>query len=745
MFETSVVLFVPCAASVSDPTVGLPVAFDIPSATTRGLKKTVVAWLATGNESLGQEALTIAGTGWHLVMSESRDDSGERLGAIALARRDQDAPCWTSGEISRVQTFANLCGTTVGGQDRHLPSPSRVGLDALVTRTAVELMSVSASTMHDSLESILNDLVTYFEVDVSFLRRTDFERETSVLVAEWPPRENVPDPDPLGVVPFGVDPMFDGTRDLKEPFTLRPAESSDAYQERVREGSGIDQVSVAVVPLIRTGVTVGVLGFVKFGDRAWETTETNALQAIASLMVQLQARVDAEEKLRHQSYSDDLTGLPNRRALLEELRTRLTNEGGRATGLIFLDLDRFNALNEFLGHDAGDQFLVTVAQRLRDAMGTGDFVARLVGDEFVFLFEGPSVELEVLAVADRLLEVVTEPVEINGHHVSRTASVGISFSDGDSVTAEDLLAQADAALNLSKSQGGNQAVTFDAALRASVKERADTELQLRDAIRHGGLLLYYQPEVDLRTGQLLAVEALVRWNHPQRGVLPAGSFITVAEETGLIADLGRWVLEEACRQMAEWRAQYPKLRITMRVNVSPAQLATRNIVQLVKDCLDRNRLPGRVLCLEITEHAVVHDVDQAVNVLRDLKALGITLAIDDFGTGYSSMTQLKSLPVDALKIDQTFVAGLGIDGGDRAIVDVTVRLAQSFGLEVVAEGVETVELVRALLELGCHRAQGYLLCKPKPPAELEDILRNGGIHPLTLHPSSPTVTSPALG
>jgi EAL domain-containing protein (putative c-di-GMP-specific phosphodiesterase class I) len=274
-------------------------------------------------------------------------------------------------------------------------------------------------------------------------------------------------------------------------------------------------------------------------------------------------------------------------------------------------------------------------------------------------------------------------------------------------------------------------------LRTSVEQRADTELLLREAIDHVGLMLYYQPEIDLNTGRLLAVEALVRWVHPQRGVLAAGSFIGVAEETGLIADLGKWVLAEACRQMAIWRDRYPMLRLVMRVNISPAQLATRNIVDLVKECLEENQLPGRLLCLEITEHAVVSDVDRTVQVLHDLKALGVTLAIDDFGTGYSSMTQLKRLPVDVLKIDQTFVSGLGIDEGDRAIVDVTVRLAKSFGLEVVAEGVETVELVHELLELGCHRAQGFLLCRPKPASDLELILVKGGISPATFQVEVP--------
>jgi EAL domain-containing protein (putative c-di-GMP-specific phosphodiesterase class I) len=223
------------------------------------------------------------------------------------------------------------------------------------------------------------------------------------------------------------------------------------------------------------------------------------------------------------------------------------------------------------------------------------------------------------------------------------------------------------------------------------------------------------------------MEALVRWDHPQRGVLPAGSFIQAAEETGLIVDLGRWVLAEACRQMSDWRERYPRLSFTMRVNMSPAQLATRNIVRLVEECLHENQLPGELLCLEITEHAVMQDLERAVQVLHDLKALGVSLAIDDFGTGYSSMSQLKRLPVDVLKIDQGFVAGLGLDGRDRAIVDATVRLARSFGLDVVAEGVETVELVHELLALDCYRAQGFLLCKPKSAGDLELMLKAGGV------------------
>jgi diguanylate cyclase (GGDEF)-like protein len=611
--------------------------------------------------------------------------------------------------------------------DHSMTSTSRSGLDALVARVAVDLMAVTASSANTSFESILRVVNEYFDVDTSFLRRNDLERGVSVLIAEWPRRGNIPVPDPLGEVPFGQDPTFDATRDLKEPYLMRPTNSSEEYRERVRQGSGIAEVSLAMVPLTRELNTVGVLGFVSFGDRIWEKAETNALQTVASLIVQVQARVEAEERLTYQADHDELTGLPNHRLLLTELSGRLERDTIEPIGLVVLGLDGFKALNDFLGRGAGDLMLMTVADRLRGAMKAGDFVARLSGDEFVILLGGPAVELDALEAADELLALISVPMEIRSHRVGRTASLGVAFGNGQSATAEGLLEQADAALQLAKARGRNQTVVFDRALRAAVEQRSEAELQLRDAIEHGGLLLYYQPEVDLRTGRLLAVEALVRWNHPVRGILAAGEFIRVAEDTGLIADLGRWVLAEACHQMSAWRAQYPSLHIQMRVNVSPAQLATRNIVGLVEQCLADNQMAGQLLCLEITEHAVVADVAQTIGVLEELKALGISLAIDDFGTGYSSMSQLKKLPVDALKIDQTFVAGLGIDAGDQAIVDATVRLAASFDLDVVGEGVETAQMAHELLRLGCYRAQGFLLCKPKCAADLTPVLQKGGL------------------
>ncbi len=315
LFQTSAVFFVPSAASVSGLTESISAYPEIPPRTMTLLKGKVVAWLAAGKAPHGEAGLTVDQERWDLAMSESRTGAGERIGAIALARRVGESPGWTAREVACVQTYADLCGSVVHDEDPEPSVPLRAGLEALITRIGVDLMSVSTLTMHESLERVLQVMCEFFEVDACFLRRTNFDRESTVLVAEWPRRERVPDPDPLGEVLFGVDPVFDATRDLKEPFTMRPINAPDTYQELVEQATGLSEVSVAIVPMVRTGTTVGVLGFLKFGDRAWRSEETNALQAVASLLVNLEIRLDVEEHLRRQTVGDQTTGLLDHRAL----------------------------------------------------------------------------------------------------------------------------------------------------------------------------------------------------------------------------------------------------------------------------------------------------------------------------------------------------------------------------------------------------------------------------------------------
>jgi diguanylate cyclase (GGDEF)-like protein len=599
-------------------------------------------------------------------------------------------------------------------------------LETLVTAVASELMAVDGATVVASSQWVLRELVSYFRVDLSFLRRNDHDRGATVLVAEWPPRPNVPDPDPLGVVFFAeADSVFASTEHLSQVMITRPDLATDDYQRRVHGGSGVMGVSSATVPLLSRAVTTGVLGFIKYGDREWTQAEVNALKAIASLLAQMQARIDAEERLRYLAYHDELTGLSNRRALIDHLRRRLAPGELGPVAILFLDLDRLKAMNDFLGHAAGDEFLQSVATRLRTHTRPGDVVARLGGDEIVVVLGPPTGSAEAEQVAMAVQNVVNEPVRLGGEEVSRTVSIGVAVADPGECTVSDLLGQADQAVMAAKAQGGNGIVAFTEQMRAQNEVRTDIELHLRGAIHDDSLVLHYQPEIDLRTGQLLGAEALVRWRHPTRGLLQPDSFIGVAEATNLAGELGRWVLRAACAQLSRWQNALSDLNFCLRVNVSPAQLITLDFVTDVAQTLDENNVEGRYLSLEITEHAVVSDLHRALETLQHLAEIGIQVAIDDFGTGYSSLAQLKALPVSTLKIDRGFVQELGSNPDDLAIVRSIVGLAASFGLDTVAEGVATQIAARTLVELGCFRAQGYLIGMPVPAEEFWPMLQRG--------------------
>ncbi|GGL91930.1 putative bifunctional diguanylate cyclase/phosphodiesterase [Nakamurella endophytica] len=603
----------------------------------------------------------------------------------------------------------------------------KLTLDDLVTSVATDLMGVTAATLHSASERLLHQLVDYFEVDLSFLRRNDHERGATILVAEWPPREDVPADDPLGVIYFAdADPTFAALETLSSVLLVRPAEDNDQYQDRVRQASGIQAVSLATVPLMDKEITSGSLGFIKYGDRAWEPEEINALRAVAALLAQLQARVAAEERLRYLAYHDELTGLATRRALTDHLAERLSSGAGPVP-VIFIDVDRLKALNSFLGHAAGDQFLATLAHRLKTASPANHMLARLGGDEFVAVMERAADEAEASRYADTLRRVANEPVQVGGEEISRAISIGLALGEPGQVNVSELMNQADQAMLQAKSRGGNEIAVFTDEMRRQNEIRTDIELHLVTAIRNGSLLLHYQPEVDMFTGEVTGIEALVRWPHPNLGLLPPAAFIEVIETTNLAGELGRWVLETGCRQLREWHRRYPRTTpLGLSVNVTPAELITRDFVSTVAQILRDSGLEGQYLTLEITEKAIVRDTEQALDTLRGLKNIGVRVAIDDFGTGYSSLAQLKSLPVDVLKIDRGFVRDLGVSADDLAIVRSIVGLAGSFGLRIVAEGVETKLAAASLLALGCTRAQGFLYAKPCGAEELGEILAMGG-------------------
>jgi diguanylate cyclase (GGDEF)-like protein/PAS domain S-box-containing protein len=420
----------------------------------------------------------------------------------------------------------------------------------------------------------------------------------------------------------------------------------------------------------------------------------------------------AEQLLRFQASHDELTGLANRRRLLDEIRR--VADGSGSVAVLLLDLDRFKNINDSLGHDRGDELLVVIADRLRLAVRPGDLVARLGGDEFAVVLPGPVDVTDAGFVADRLMRLIGEPVTLGRQKIYPTVSVGIAVAD-DQTAVDDLIRRADTAMYRAKAQGRARAEAFGEELREAVQIRMETEAGLRGALRNDELIVHYQPEVDLHDGTILGAEALVRWEHPTRGLLSAGAFIEVAEETGLVVEMGERVLVAACAEAATWSGGDDAPMI--RVNLAAAQLQREETVSLVHRVLDETGLAPSRLCLEITESAVMNDVHRTEEILRRLKELGVHLAVDDFGTGFSSLAYLKRFPVDALKIDRAFVRDLGDDEADVAFVRSIVSLADALGLDVVAEGVETAAQAEILVELGCHRAQGFYFGRPAPAEE----------------------------
>ncbi|WP_460868771.1 putative bifunctional diguanylate cyclase/phosphodiesterase [Rhodococcus aerolatus] len=603
-------------------------------------------------------------------------------------------------------------------------------LDELVTVVATELMAVDSATLASVARSVLRTLVAYFGVDLSFLRFHDRELRASVLVAEWPPREHVPDPDPLGVVRFAdADPSFAASEHLADVLVIRPDPASAGYQRRVRAASGVESTSVATVPLRSHGETTGTLGFIGFGDRGWSDDEIRALRTLATLLAQVQARLLAEDRLVHLAHHDELTGLPNRRALMARLDAELRAPDGAARALLFVDVDRLKAMNDLLGHAAGDQFITAVAARLRTVVGADDLIARLGGDEFVVAVAGPFDAAATAALAAAIQRAVAEPIVLAGQALSRTVSVGVAVAPtGGSVSG--WLRDADQAVLAAKSRGGNAVVTFTEVMRAHDSVRTAVEVALPGAIRDGSLRLHYQPVVDLRTREVLGVEALLRGTFPGVGVVSPELFVGVAEATNQAVELGTWVLDEACRQLAAWRAAQPggpAAALGVSVNLSPVQLIGGDLVDTVARVLDTHGLAGADLTLEVTEHGVVSDEAAALLTLRGLRGLGVAVAIDDFGTGYSSLSQLKALPVTVLKIDQGFVRDLGTSSDDLAIVRSIVALATAFGLDLVAEGVESEDAATILRDLGCRRAQGYLYAEPLAPDALLQLIGGAAV------------------
>ncbi len=445
---------------------------------------------------------------------------------------------------------------------------------------------------------------------------------------------------------------------------------------------------------------------------------------IEKLNVEMQERQRFEEELRKQALHDALTGLPNRSLLMDrlELAIKLAQRNKHSLTLLFIDLDRFKIINDSLGHDAGDELLKTVTRRVSECVRTSDTFARLGGDEFVLLLPN-AVPDDVLArLIGRITQAVSSPVTLGGHEVAVTCSIGCSIFPQDGADAATLLKHADAAMYRAKEQGRNNVQRYTADLNQKVNEQLETESHLRRAVQRGEFLLHYQPQVDLKSGEIVGVEALIRWQHPEWGMVPPLRFIPIAEETGLIGPIGEWVLRTACAQAVAWqRAGLPPLR--MSVNLSAQQFLNPGLEAQVCAALAETGLPAERLELELTESVSMKNPEETIRILGRFNSLGIKLAIDDFGTGYSNLAYLRRFPVDRVKLDRSFVGELTQQESSHVICEAIVAMAHKLGLEVVAEGVETLAQRDQLQAYGCDAMQGYWFSRPLAAAACEALLR----------------------
>jgi len=428
------------------------------------------------------------------------------------------------------------------------------------------------------------------------------------------------------------------------------------------------------------------------------------------------ARRKAQARLLQAAFYDPLTGLPNRALLKDRLEVAFARAQGREAArfaVLFLDLDRFKLVNDSLGHRAGDELLVQIARRLESCRRAGDTVARLGGDEFTLLVEGVNNEEEAIAVAERVHRALAPPFLVEGHEVFAGASIGIALGGPGTERVEHLLRDADTAMYRAKVRACRHAV-FDSSMHERVMAALRLENELRRALERGEMRVHYQPIVDLSAGRTVGVEALVRWEHRERGLVPPGEFIPLAEETGLVVPLGRWVLDEACRALSVLPEP-----LTLAVNLSGRQLLQPEFCDQLRETLARCKLDPARLRLELTESLLIGNGAAAVQALVNLRATGVRLCIDDFGTGYSSLSYLHELPIDALKIDRSFIAAMAEDGRKTKIVQTILLLGKGLGIEVVAEGVETPDQVELLRQLGCERGQGYFFARPAPLEQLK--------------------------
>ena len=605
----------------------------------------------------------------------------------------------------------------------------QVKLQKLLSHISTIFAIANESNIGDKINEMLRLCGEHFKADRTYLFFPSNGEKTKTGIYEWHGAGIESISDIIGETSDAELPSRTDLEQLLHNGGISIPEAAVMSETKPERGWLHDMYinSLIVNPLRDKDTVIGCIGFetVK-GTIIWRAEHQATLKVLANLISDIWLKVEAEKEIRYMAYYDTLTGLPNRTLLKNRLEQSIDQaiRTERLVGLIFIDIDSFKSVNDAMGHNGGDDLLIQITQRLSGYIRKDDTLARFGGDEFIIMVSQASQPEEIQKVADRIMEAFFQPLIVKDQEFFINISAGIAVFPIDGDETEDLIKKADMAMYTSKEKGRNRYTFYSTEMEKDVLSSMELTSSLYRAQSQNEFVLHYQPQISVTTGKIIGLEALIRWQHPQKGMIPPGEFIPIAEKTGLINPIGQWVLEAACRQSKAWQAKgLPPTKVA--VNLSVVQLRNPNLSEIVRDVLQKTELDPVYLELEITESLGVNESEYIISTLNKLKALGVSISIDDFGTEYSSFSRLKILPIDRIKIDMQFIHGITYGSKDEGIIKVILRLGSILGINVMAEGVENEQQLAFLKENSCDEIQGFYFYKPMPADEVELILRNG--------------------
>ncbi|MBC8005402.1 MAG: EAL domain-containing protein [Verrucomicrobia bacterium] len=601
----------------------------------------------------------------------------------------------------------------------------QIKLQRIISQISANFVTVTASNLDDKINGMLKQIGDYSQVDRTYLFHFSKDLKTATYTHGW--RNNCIESE-MGFVkevsaaffPWWMDQMLNNGVVHVPVVEELPLEA--AAEKKMLQAQQIK--SLISIPVTKNDKVLGFLGFdAVIKNKNWKENHQELLKVLANILADALVKVEAEKEINYMAYYDGLTGLPNRTLFKNRLEQaiHLARRSEKLIGVLFIDLDSFKAVNDTMGHKGGDDLLKQVAKKLTHLVRQYDTVSRFGGDEFLIMIpQFTSIE-DIQKVAQAIMKAFYTPMTVNDQEFYITASTGIAIYPVDGEDADTLIKNADMAMYASKDGGKNQYTLCTPVMKEDILKKMQMTNSLYRALDRNELVLYYQPQINIATKEIIGLEALIRWKHPHLGMISPATFIPLAEQTGLINPIGQWVLQTACRQNKSWQDMgFAPIRIA--VNLSVEQFRSPNLAGIVSSTLRETGLPPEYLELEITESIAIKEANYIIHMLNDLKSIGVTISIDDFGTEYSSLSRLKELPIDRIKMAMQFVQGISTNNKDEAIIEVIIHLAKSLGLKIIAEGVETELQVAFLAQAACDEIQGYYYYKPMLAEEVELIL-----------------------